>query len=65
MREGIAVEVSKDDRERLEATVADRNSRQKHVWRARIVLLTADGLVGGREYISYVRLIPLSCPPSK
>jgi hypothetical protein len=60
MREGIAVEVSKDDRERLEATVADRNSRQKHVWRARIVLLTADGLVGGYEYISYVRPIPLA-----
>jgi hypothetical protein len=60
MREGIAVEVSKDDRERLEATVADRNSRQKHVWRARIVLLTADGLVGGHEYISYVRPIPLA-----
>jgi ATP-dependent protease HslVU (ClpYQ) ATPase subunit len=44
MREGIAVEVSKDDRARLEAIVADRNSPQKHVWRARIVLLTADGL---------------------
>jgi transposase len=28
---------------RLEAVVADRNSPQKHVWRARIVLLTADG----------------------
>ena len=28
----------------MEAIVADRNSPQKHVWRARIVLLTADGL---------------------
>ncbi len=27
----------------MEAIVADRNSPQKHVWRARIVLLTADG----------------------
>ena len=27
----------------LEAIVADRNRRQKHVWRARIVLLSADG----------------------
>ena len=27
------------DRARLEAIVADRNSPQKHVWRARIVLL--------------------------
>ncbi len=43
MREGITVEVSAADRARLEAVVADRNSRQKHVWRARIVLATADG----------------------
>jgi transposase len=32
------------DRGRLEAVVADRNSRQKHVWRAWIVLLAAEGL---------------------
>jgi transposase len=44
MREGIAVEVNAADRARLEAIIADRNSRQKHVWRARIVLLTADGI---------------------
>ena len=44
MREGITVAVGAADRARLEAIVADRNSRQKHVWRARIVLLTADGL---------------------
>ena len=43
MREGIIVEVSATDRLRLEAVVADRNSPQKHVWRARIVLLTAEG----------------------
>jgi transposase len=43
MREGIVVEVSAADRVRLEAVVADRNSPQKHVWRARIVLLTAEG----------------------
>jgi transposase len=47
MREGITVEVSATDRARLEAIVADRNSRQKHVWRAQIVLLTADGLGTG------------------
>jgi transposase len=29
---------------RLEAVVADRNSPQKYVWRARIILLTAEGL---------------------
>jgi hypothetical protein len=44
MREGITVEVSAADRTRLEAIAADRNSRQKHAWRARIVLATADGL---------------------
>src|SRR3954463_14604828 len=43
MREGISVEVSAADRARLEAVAADRNSPQKHVWRARIVLSTADG----------------------
>jgi transposase len=43
MRKGIVVEVSANDRARLAAVVADRTSLQKHVWRARIVLLTADG----------------------
>src|SRR5499425_1404577 len=43
MRAGIVVEVSAADRQRLAAIVADRNSPQKHVWRAQIVLLTADG----------------------
>lgn len=32
------------DRARLEALVAARGSPQKHVWRARIILLTDDGL---------------------
>src|SRR4029079_1812455 len=31
------------DRSKLKAVVANRNSPQKHVWRAKIVLLTADG----------------------
>ncbi len=43
MRTGIVIDVSAADRARLEAVVADRNSPQKHVWRARIVLLTAAG----------------------
>jgi len=43
MRTGIVVEVSAADRALLEAVVSDRNSPQKHVWRAKIVLLTADG----------------------
>jgi transposase len=44
MRRGIVVELTAADRGRLEAVVADRNSPQKHVWRARIVLATAEGL---------------------
>ena len=44
MRKGILVDVTAADRARLEAVVANRNSPQKHVWRAKIILLTADGL---------------------
>ena len=43
MREGISIEVSGADRARLAAVVADRNSPQKHVWRAQIILATAEG----------------------
>ena len=39
MREGITVEVSAADRARLEAIVNDRNSAQKHVWRAPVLPL--------------------------
>jgi len=48
MRTGISVIVSLDDRRRLEALVRDRNAAQKHVWRAEIVLLSAEG-VGTNE----------------
>ncbi|SEF38998.1 Transposase [Methylobacterium sp. 190mf] len=44
MRSGISFSLSASDRLRLDALVADRNTPQKHVWRARIVLLSADGL---------------------
>jgi transposase len=43
MRAGIVVNVTGDDRRRLEAIVADRSAPQKHVWRARIILATAEG----------------------
>jgi transposase len=43
MRTGITIDVNPASRVRLAAIVADRNSPQKHVWRARIVLLTAAG----------------------
>lgn len=43
MRTGITVDVCPAERKRLLAILADRNSPQKHAWRARIVLLTAEG----------------------
>jgi transposase len=43
MRDGVSIEVSATDRDRLERVVADRNSLQKHVWRARIILATGEG----------------------
>src|ERR1700694_1869404 len=43
MRAGIVVNVTSTDRRRLEAIVMDPNAPQKHVWRANIILATADG----------------------
>ncbi len=43
MHERTNIQLNRSDRSKLEAVVANRNSPQKHVWRARIVLLTADG----------------------
>src|SRR5215211_6471777 len=43
MRAGIVVNVTREDRRRLEGIVADRSAPQKHVWRANIILATADG----------------------
>lgn len=37
------VDVTPEDRRRLEAIVADRSAPQKHVWRAKIILATAEG----------------------
>src|SRR5579862_8313240 len=44
MRKGVEIRLGPGDRERLEATIGSGNSPQKHVWRARIVLLSADGV---------------------
>ena len=44
MAQDVSVIVRDDDRARLEAIVGDRNQRQKHMQRARIVLLSADRL---------------------
>jgi hypothetical protein len=41
MRTGISLSVTPADVDRLRALVKDRNAPQKHVWRARIVMLSA------------------------
>jgi hypothetical protein len=48
MRKGIFIDLLLADRKRLETIVRDRNAAQKHVWRAEIVQLSADG-VGTNE----------------
>ena len=45
MRKIERIEISATDRERLERLIRDRNTPQKVVWRARIVLLAAEGLM--------------------
>lgn len=44
MRTGISITLSDADRRRLESIATNRNASQKHVWRCRIVLLTAQGV---------------------
>ncbi len=43
MRSDVEVRLGPGDWERLEAVASDGNSAQKHVWRARIILATAEG----------------------
>jgi transposase len=43
MHERTNIQLSVGDHKKLESVIANRNSPQKHVWRAKIVLLTADG----------------------
>ena len=43
MRTGVAFTVGPDDQRRLQAIVENRNAKQKHVWRARIILESAHG----------------------
>jgi transposase len=43
MRSGISFIVSPDDRSRLEKIVSHPSSPQKHVWRSRIILFSAEG----------------------
>jgi len=41
IRTGLFNYLDETDRQRFEALIGDRNTSQKHVWRARIVLLSA------------------------
>jgi hypothetical protein len=50
MRTGISFSLADGDRDRLNALVADRNSPQKQVWRARIVLLSAAASAQARSW---------------
>ncbi len=43
MRAGIEITVTLDDRRQLEAITRNRNTAQKHVARAKVILATADG----------------------
>ena len=43
MHERTNIQLNRGERSKLEAVIANRNSPQKHVWRAKIVLLTAAG----------------------
>ncbi len=49
MRPGISILLTVTDRRRLERIVAARNAAQKHVWRAEIVLLSANGSARSRS----------------
>jgi len=44
MRTRISITLTPSERRRLKAILKDRNAPQKHVWRAEIVLLSAEGL---------------------
>lgn len=44
MRERVWITVLASERRRLQAIVADRNATEKQVWRARIILLIAEGI---------------------
>ena len=44
MRTGVEFEVSNEQRKQLEVIANDRNSKMKHITRARIVLMSGDGL---------------------
>jgi hypothetical protein len=44
MKKGIEVPLGPGARDQLEALIGEAESQQKHVWRARVVLLSAYGV---------------------
>ena len=44
MRTGISITLKPSDRRRLKTLARDRNAPHKHIWRAEIVLFSADGI---------------------
>jgi hypothetical protein len=50
MQERTNIRLRAADRKALAAVVANRNSPQKHVWRAKVILLTAKGYGHCRDY---------------
>lgn len=54
-RDDLCIFVGPANRAKLEAIIKDRNSPRKHVWRAEIVLATADG-VGTSEIMRRARV---------
>ena len=65
MLTGISISLSPSDRARLAAIAADRNSPQKHVWRAQIVLLSADGVRIPTKAATYSNFEAATIPISK
>ena len=66
MRAGISITLKPADRRRLAALVRDRNAPHKHVWRAEIVLLSADS-VGTHEIMRQTgksKVTAVVIPPS-
>ncbi len=50
MGKKVRIQLAPGDRDRLEALIANGNTPQKHVRRARIVLLAGDGTPDNRHH---------------
>jgi hypothetical protein len=57
MRTGISIALKPADRRRLTTLARDRNAPHKHVWRAEIFLMNADGVGTRSRFDGLVSLI--------